>query len=219
MDFLRNLALILFIPFIAGGINESAAGNNFEGQITFVKKTQYDTVYIHYFVKDNKVRINQYTNDGDLIKSLLGDFDKDSIIAIDPSRKMYKPLNLETELTLNKNRSELEIQKTGNHKIINGVKCYQWRVKDRNSNSEVAYWVADENFNFINKLVQLLKNTDRMCHYYSFFQDKSGSIPFVTVERTLVRKEKQRVILSHIEEKEIDDSYFNIPSSYVEVRH
>ncbi|MFP4526356.1 MAG: DUF4412 domain-containing protein [Bacteroidales bacterium] len=219
MDFLRKIALILFIPFLAGFVSESYARDDFEGHISFVKKTQYDTVHIHYFVKDNKVRINQYTDDGHLIKSLLADLEKDSIIAIDPSRKMYKPLNQKTESNLNKNKNELKIQKTKNHKIINGVKCYQWRIKDRNSNSEVAYWVADENFDFIDELVQLLKNKDRLCHYFSHFQDKSGSIPFVAVERTLVRKEKQRVVLSQIKEKKIDDSYFNIPSTYAEVRY
>ncbi|MFO8235681.1 MAG: DUF4412 domain-containing protein [Bacteroidales bacterium] len=217
MDFFRNIILI-FILIVTADFSSNAEKDNFEGYVSLEKRTCFDTLHIHYYIKNNKVRINHY-NSGNLIKSLLAELKEDSVIAIDPERKMYKRLDLEKERSYSDDKENLIIIKTGNHKTIKGTKCYQWRVKDRERNSEIAYWVASEDFDFMHKLIGLLSQTDKIYHYFSLIPNHKEFFPFVSVERTLVRKEKQRIILTQIERKDIDDDLFEILSSYIEFKH
>ncbi|MCH7657168.1 MAG: hypothetical protein IIB05_02460 [Bacteroidetes bacterium] len=38
---------------------------------------------------------------------------------------------------------------------IFNYKCYQWRVRNKEKNTEVAYWVFNDDFNFFNDLFKI----------------------------------------------------------------
>jgi hypothetical protein len=186
----------------------------FEGHIAFVKKTHFDTLYINYYVKGEKVRINQYTSDGILLYSLLADLESETVVALEPAKKMYRILDVRKE-NQSSQEEQMIIKKTGNYKFIDGVKCLQWRVRDRETNSEIAYWVTQNNLQFMNELAQLLSNTDRIYEFFSYIPSQKGYFPILTIERTLLRKERQRFVLQDINPKIMNEKFFQIPSGYI----
>mgnify|MGYP006292163777 CR=1 FL=1 len=216
MDFYRKLLLFGFI-YLLFGFSVYSSSNTFEGYISFVKETHYDTIHITFHVKDEKVRIDQHFNDGTILNSLLIDIPKEEVVAVDPVKKMYRVLNLSEE-TRKISANRFVIKKTGNHKMIEGKECYQWRVKDKTTNSEIAYWVTQNNLDFMNDVIQLISKTDRIYKFFSLIPGTDGFFPVLSVERTLLRKERQRIMVQSINHQDVKDHLFTIPSSYVAVK-
>jgi hypothetical protein len=106
------------------------------------------------------------------------------------------------------------VQKTENSKQINGQTCYQWRVKDPERNTEIAYWVFEENLDFFATLLQLLNRTEYSLAVFREIPGSIGFFPMLTEERTLLRKEKLKIALVDINEKELNSGIFKIPSGY-----
>lgn len=98
--------------------------------------------------------------------------------------------------------------------MINNYRCYQWRVKNIDRNSEVAYWVLQNNFYFFDNLVKLLNQTDKIYEYFEKIPETQGFFPLLCVERTLLRREKFRISVVDINPQKIDKSNFNIPSDF-----
>jgi hypothetical protein len=140
----------------------------------------------------------------------------EKVIALDPARKMYRVLNL-NEKNREINRDRFVIKKTENHKEINGIKCYQWRVRNPETNSEIAYWVTHNKLRFMNDVIRLLSQTDRMYAFFSVISGTDGFFPVLSVERTLLRKERQRITVQKIDKKNIESKLFKIPGSYVRI--
>ncbi len=205
---LTGTMLCLFV------FSSRAEHHSFEGHISFIKKTYFDTLYINFYIKGSKARINQYTQDGTMLHSLLADIEKERVIAVNPERKMYKVLDLKEES--NHGQERLKIIKSGNFREIQGVKCYQWRVRDEKTNSEIAYWVAQKDLDFMNELMHLISRTDKIYQFFSVIPGNEGYFPMLSVERTLLRKERQRVVVQDIVRKDLDDNLFRIPGSFVE---
>jgi hypothetical protein len=47
---------------------------------------------------------------------------------------------------------------------------------------------------------------------------REGFIPMITEERTLLRKEKLRIAIVQIDEKDMSSHLFEIPANYKEIR-
>ena len=190
---------------------------SFEGLIKFRQYTSYDTTLLKYFIRNNKIRINKYNNDGQLIECLLVDTEKEKVTALNPQKKLYRPLELENKDHTEEDENYVIIRR-GNHKKINGVKCYQWRVRNRKSNTEIAYWVAAKKFDFFHDLIGLLQKTNKIYDFFSEIPGKNGMFPFLSVERTLLRKERQRLTVAEITGKSMEESLFEIPDDYRMIR-
>ncbi|MCK5028055.1 MAG: DUF4412 domain-containing protein [Bacteroidales bacterium] len=184
----------------------------FEGSIEIVCSSFYDTSYYTYYVKDQNVRIDKFDENNSLIQSMIVDLDKDEIFVLSPKKKLYK------QLTPNKDLSEIQedfiILKTENSRTVNGYECYQWRVKNAERNMEVAYWVWQDNFYFFQELVHLLNRTDKTYEFFDKIPETQGFFPILTVERTLLRREKSKASVVNISNKKVDESIFKIPSDF-----
>jgi len=189
----------------------------FEGLIKFRQYTSYDTTLLRYSIRNNKIRINKYNNEGRLLECLLVDTEKEKVTALNPERKLYRPLEPEEIKTTDK-AGNYDVIRRGNHKKINGVKCYQWRVRSRENNTEIAYWVARKRFDFFHDLIELLERTNKIYEFFSEIPGKKGIFPLLSVERTLLRKERQRIAVAEITHKSMDESLFEIPDDYRMVR-
>lgn len=190
---------------------------SFEGKIDLVQKTCYETMYFTYLIQDKNVRIDKFDHDHKILQSLIIDLNKEEIFILSPDKKLYTILK-----PANDNFTETEtfsISKTDNSKLVNGIKCYQWRVKNADRNTEVAYWVFQDNFYFFNDLIKLLNRTDKTYEFFEKIPDTQGFFPMLSVERTLLRKEKLRTSVVNIDKKKIDDSYFIIPDDYAIVKN
>jgi len=186
--------------------------NAFEGSIEIVCSSFYDTSYFTYFVKNKNVRIDKFDENNSLIQSMIIDLDKDEIFILSPDKKLYKQLTINTELT--QPEEGFIVLKTENSRIVNGLECYQWRVRNTERNMEVAYWVWQDNFYFFEELVHLLNRTDKNYEFFDKIPETLGFFPMLTVERTLLRREKSRASVLNINNKTIDESIFKVPSNY-----
>jgi hypothetical protein len=198
-------AALVVLPLIckAGG---------FEGSILLVKESCYDTAFYTYYVSDGKIRIERLTSKKQLQNVYIINTQNEEVYIVDPSKKLYAKLKKKSPET--NNESKFTILKTANFKSINGIKCFQWRVKSREKNTEISYWVTQNNFDFFEKMVKILNQTDLSLEFFSQIPQSQGFFPMLSVERNLVRDEKNRTSVIQINRKSIDSAMFHIPSDY-----
>ncbi len=210
---MTNFVLSLFILlFSANSYTQS-----FEGSIDLVQKSLYDTTYFTYYVKDKNIRIDKFDSNQNLIQSMLINIDKEQVYLLSPEKKLYT--QLETHKDYQSANDGFIILKTENHRIVNGINCYQWRVKNIERNTEVAYWVSQYDFYFFEDLVKLINRTDKTYDFFEKIPETQGFFPMLTVERTLLRREKSRIYVANITNQKLNDNKFSIPSNFNEVNY
>ena len=120
----------LLIPFLLIFlIFQKSNANSFEGNFTITKETFYDTTFYYFTIQNNLVRIDQKNSQKLTIQSLIIDIKEEKITALSPNHKMYT--QIETKCRNQINKSEIVVIPTQNFKIINGYKCFLWRVRAR----------------------------------------------------------------------------------------
>lgn len=199
------MSIILLMPLK----NLSA---NFEGCISIVKETIFDTTRYNYYIKGDMVRIEELDRNQKVKSILLVDIKSENILAVNPSKKLYTKLNKKKNKIAEEN--QYIITKTDNYKMINGYKCYQWRVKNKSKSTEIAYWVAKNDFDFFIKLIDILGSTENTSEFYRHIPDSQGFFPMLAVERTMVRDERMRTKVVEIAPKNINSMLFEVPASY-----
>jgi hypothetical protein len=205
--------IIFFIYF------QKSAASDFEGNITLVKQTFYDTTYLTFTVKDKLVRIDEKNAKYQVMQSLIIDTEHKNITALSPSQKLYTTIQKIKDVP--NLQSGFVIIKTENFKYIEGYKCFLWRVRNSNLNLEISFWVFESNFGFFNDVIALLSQTEdysRYCLYFNQIPDTRGFFPMLMVEKTLLRDEKMKVTVQHINRKKVDDKQFQIPGEYKYLR-
>ncbi len=215
MNFLLNYIVVRRGIFLWGFLYMSFLSlnaNNFEGSITWLKQSLYDTTYYTYYVSQNRIRIEEKDVHFSVRKIYIINIEKEDVFIIDPIKKMYTKLNKNKDFR--KETNQFIVNKTDNYKVIKGVKCYQWRVKNVQRNTEVTYWVAQKNFDFFEKMVKILNNTDKSWDYFNCIPQNSGFFPMIYEERTLLRDKKSQMSVLKIELHHIDSSLFKIPQGY-----
>lgn len=198
--------------FLFSVVPEHNYGEGFEGSLQVVKTSRYDTTFVLYHVKQNKVRIEEFSNNAQILSSFIVDLEKNIVFAIDPVNKLFRQIsNMPRGSSSSHN---VEIIKTENYKYINGYKCNQWRVKNRSRNTEIAYWVAKDDFYFFDKMLKLTHSMGKTNTYFLFIPGSQGYLPMLAVERTVLRDEKSRFEIKRIEREILDNSLFLIPDNY-----
>lgn len=193
----------------------TSAGNQFEGSINLIKKTINDTTFYVYYIKGQKIRIDikeKSVNSNSIENYLLFDLENKSIVAISPTRKLYIPL--QTGKYKKAEDKNFVIIKSNNKKVVTGYECYQWRVRNAEMNTEMTYWVASENFTFFEELLKLWNRTEKHAFFYLQIPEINGFFPIESVERTLLRDEKMKLLVTGIKKNKIDESLFKIPADY-----
>ncbi|MHC1703625.1 MAG: DUF4412 domain-containing protein [Tenuifilaceae bacterium] len=98
--------------------------------------------------------------------------------------------------------------------IYNGFHCNQMRVKCKSRDTEVAYWISKESYDFFSSLLKILRNTKISLDVFEYFPENEGYFPILIVERTLMRKERMKVAVASIQKEIINPSKFRIPLDY-----
>ncbi|MBN1989597.1 MAG: DUF4412 domain-containing protein [Bacteroidales bacterium] len=207
--------LAVIVLFVGKGVAAPNI-NKFEGTINLVKHTVFDTSYISVSVKGDMIRLEQRDKNKRITTTYIIDVNKEIVLALSPQRKMFTQVRVGN--THAATGGNIEVIKTENSMAINGVTCYQWRVKDRARNTEVAYWVANKNYAFFEKLVRLLARTEDSFNLFALIPNNTGFFPLLTVERTHLRKEKLRVSVTGIKSAKLNDNLFRVPYGYEEVK-
>lgn len=190
----------------------TASAQNFEGSIYFTRSNMVDVTRYAYHVKGNMVRIDEMQEGKDaLVAALLVNLETGETIALSHERKLYmkRPKGAAIELP-----KGLEVKKGDLQKSINGRNCSQYRVKSRELDREVTFWVADGNFSFFPKLLDILKRKDNYSTFYMSIPELAGKFPLTADELTLLRDKKGFLQVDKIDEKKLDDKLFAIPAGF-----
>jgi hypothetical protein len=210
----------LIIPFLLIFlILQKSKADSFEGNLTITKETFYDTTFYYFSVQDNLIRIDQKNSQKQIIQSLIIDIKKEKITALSPNHKLYTLIDAKRKTQINKN--DVVVIPTQNFKIINGYKCFLWRVRNESLNSEVSYWVYNSGYEFFHKAIQLLNGTEDYSNLYNFFSqiDNVNGLPILSVERTLLREEKVKITITHLSNRKVNPNIFHIPENYKYLRY
>lgn len=190
----------------------NAKTDAFEGQIEIVQESSYSISYFTYFVKNDNIRIDKFDSNHIMEQSLLINIKNKQVYILSPSKKMYTQLDIPK--TNQPNSENYTVLKTENSRMVGNFQCYQWRVKNKERNTEVAYWVSQNNFYFFDELLRITNSIDNTYEFFEKIPDTQGFFPMLCVERTLLRREKTRTYVVNISDQTIDDQLFKIPSDY-----
>ena len=207
-------------------LNEEQARENngkskqFEGKIKFVQETLEDTLYYTYYIKGDYVRLDVLdeckgctVTDNYMIFNL----GANSITAVKPSRKMY--ISVPPKPYVDNKDQNFQIVKSKNNKKIQGYKCYQWRVKNKEQNTEVSFWVAQDNFNFFENFLRLWNRSEKHAVYFLQIPETDGFFPMLSEERTTLREQKMTLRVIEIIKQNLDPTIFTIPKDFKSYDH
>ncbi len=217
----RNFIFIIIIFFGLQSFGQKKHKPKFEGKIKFAKITQTDTTYFFYLVKGDKVKFISFdpcVEEEQLQEYLLFDLTNQKTIAVKPGYKTYIVLQNRPYIPLPS--EEFTIIKSRNNKKILGQKCYQWRVKNKKEDTEIAYWVNNKyNYDFFVNLLRLWNRVEKHASYYLQIPNNEGFFPFLSTERSVVRDFRMKLVVMEISYMPLDDSLFIIPADYTNYDH
>lgn len=200
------------LSYIAGLLLLFPGTSNFEGSIDLIYISQYDTTYFSYNIKNENIRVDKFDSHFMLTETILLNLNTEEIFVLSPSRKLFTQINKKNkDISSDKN---FLVTKTANSRLINSSVCYQWRVKNIERNTEISYWVINNNFNFFDKFVRLINNVENIYEFFEKIPESQGYFPVLVEERTLLRAEKSTISVNKITPKIFDQAFFNIPADY-----
>jgi len=190
-----------------------ASAQSFEGVIEFKKQTTTDTVIYVYYVKGDKVRLDEIGNKSKKVEgSFLIDLKTSSMVALSHDRKMYIEQASGTPATI---VGKPEVKKTGNVKTIQGTKCSEYVVKNPDEKAQVTYWMAAGKYDFFFKVIKILNRKDKSAVYIQQLTGVDGMFPFLSIEMNLeTNTEATKMEVTKVDKKTVDASKFEIPKDY-----
>lgn len=189
--------------------------NKFEGSIKLKKETVYDTSFVVIQVRGDKVRLDEFDNKNNLVSIYIINLESETVLALSPKHKLFYELSPSRAIQ-RPNDDATTINKE-NKIIVEGQSCCQMRVKSVAHDTEVAYWVAEKNFDFFMAMNKILRKVKPDIDIFSYFPDVKGLFPMLIVERTLLRKEKMKVLVTGITETMLSENVFKIPLGYQKI--
>lgn len=187
----------------------------FEGSINFRRETIYDTSFVTIRVKNNLVRLDEYDNHKKLVSTYLINLDNENVFALSPTKKLF--YELKASGITPRELADTVVIKTQNKMVLDGKSCCQVRVKSKSQDTEVAYWVTDNNFDFFSEMNKILRKVKPDIDPFFYFPNVHGVFPMLIVERTLLRKEKQKILVTAIQESHLSEALFKIPLGYQKI--
>jgi hypothetical protein len=211
----KNLLLFKLFLFTSLTVNAYSKIHNFEGCINMKKETIFDTSFITIQVKGNLVRIDEFDRNKELLTYYIVNLEDETIFALSPHRKLYSEVR--GKIKNAEEARDTQIVRSGNYMDYNGFHCCQMRVKCKNKDSEIAFWVTDENFDFFSTLIKVLRKSNVNIDMFTYFPEMESGFPILTIDRTLLRKERMRVAVDDIKKGYLSDNNFTIPTDYQKI--
>lgn len=210
---MRKLILLSFVLF--SGLQQNAAAQGFEGSIYFTKSNMQDVTKYAYHVKGNMVRIDEIMDGQDeMVATLLVNLDTEQMMALSHERNLYleRPAkNSEVEV------SDAEVKKGSLKRSIHGKECVQYRVRNKDEDREVMFWVTEGDYAFLPRLLRVLKRKDPFARYYLALPELDNKFPVMAEENTLLREKKGFLQVDRMEPKELPTKMFEIPEGFEKV--
>lgn len=208
---IQKLAAVCLFTLASFGVY----AQGFEGSIYFTKSNMMDVTQYAYHVKGNKVRIDEMVEGSDkLVATLIVDLETGDMFALSHERNLWmKRPTKEGDAKV----SGAEVKEGSLERSIHGKNCTQYRVKNKDADREIMYWVTEGDYPFFPKLLEILKRKDNFSSYYLNLPDLEHKLPLLAEENTLLREKKGFLQVDKIEKKELASVLFDIPESYEKV--
>ncbi|MEO5643542.1 MAG: DUF4412 domain-containing protein [Bacteroidia bacterium] len=210
---LRKITCLLLLAF---GFSFAASAQNFEGIIEFKKQTGKTVVNYVYYVKGNKVRIDEFASGTRNVEAsfILGLKDS-SMVYLNHTRKMWG--------TRKPSRPGIApagciAAQTKNTREIFGYKCTEQLVKNSADSTQISFFIAPGKFAFFAPMVKLLNRQENFATYLIAVPLKDGAMPLLAVEKDLNGNEKGRLEVTRLEQKVLAEGMFETPKDFTEVK-
>ncbi|MGE0566907.1 MAG: DUF4412 domain-containing protein [Bacteroidia bacterium] len=186
----------------------------FSGSIDFKYYTLRDTTDNVYWVKGNKIKLDQYAKKSKNIEgSFVFDLSEKTIKFVNPKRKVWGDQKSEIPPVV---RGKCVSKKTGATKTIEGVKCKEYIVTNTEEDTEITYWIADNKLDFFVPMMELWNRKDKQSIYFSKIKGVSkGAMPFLSEERQIsTKKFVSKLEVVSVNKGKVDDSNLSVPANY-----
>jgi len=204
--------LLLSSLFAFAGILIASA-QSFQGVIEFKKQTSTDTVNYIYYIKGDKVRLDEIGSKSKKVEgSFIIDLKTNKIFSLSHERKIFIEQAAGSPAVM---KGKAEAKKTGKVKTIQGTKCAEYIVKNEDEKVQVTYWMGGSNFNFFFKLLKVLNRKDKSAVYIQQLKKVDGKFPFLSTQINLeTKKVDTKMEITKLQKKKVDDSMFIVPKDY-----
>ena len=183
---------------------------SFEGVMEFTKTTGPVITSYKYYVKGDRVRIEEISSRGEVQGIMLVDTRDKTVTAISPERKLYMDV---PNMRLPKD-VETQVQKLTDMKEIAGYKCEKWVVKSAKEDRQITYWVAADEFNFFIPLLETLNRKDEQAVFFLQIKDAGGVFPMLGVEQKMDGAEVSRLEVTKVTKGVQKPTLFEIPAGF-----
>lgn len=174
---MRSILILLFEAAFLSSLAQ------FSGSIEFKYYTVRDTSLNTYWIKGKMIRLDQYEKKKNTIEgSFLFDLDSNTVKFVNPKRKVwgYQKSDLAPVI-----KGKCDVSK-GKDKIINGVKCQEYVVKNTEENTVITYYITSKNYDFFIPMMKLWNRKDKQSIYFGNIQGlPKGSMPVMSEERQI----------------------------------
>lgn len=204
------LLLILFPVFT------TLSAQNFEGVIEFKKQTGSDVVNYLYYVKGDKVRIDEFAPGTRTVSgSFIVDTKAGTMVYLSPDRKLWGTRAPKGSPVAPAGAVASTTKAT---KTLFGYKCSEQVVTHAADSTQISFWIAPGKFNFFLPMLKLLNRQENFSTYYFALAVKEGAMPLLAIEKDLNGNEKSRLEVTRLEQKALTEGLFEIPKDYTEVK-
>ncbi|MCC6182131.1 MAG: DUF4412 domain-containing protein [Bacteroidia bacterium] len=201
---------------LLAGLSISVIGiaQSFEGSMEFKMETSKDTTTNIYYIKGNDVKLDQIgKKSGKVEGSFIFNTETKEIRFVNPVRKVWGEHKSETAPVI---KGTCVATKGTNTKVIQGVKCTEYIVKNAEENTEITYWIASGKYDFFIPVVKMWNRKDKQSIYFNQIKDlPKGSMPMLSEEKSLSNNTIiSRLEISKINKGNIDASKLSVPADY-----
>lgn len=191
-----------------------AVAQSFEGTIEFKMETNKDTTTNMYYVKGNDVKLDQIgRKSGKVEGSIVFNLSTKEIKFLNPVRKVWSEHKSESAAVI---KGNCEVSKGTGTKMVQGIKCSEYIVKNAEENTQITYWIASGKYDFFVPLVKAWNRKDKQSIYFNQLKDlPKGSMPLLSEEKQLTDgKLISKLEVSKMAKGSIDASKLAIPADY-----
>ena len=188
----------------------TAMAQSFEGIVEFTKTTGPVVTSYKYYVKGDRIRIEEISARGEVQGIMLVDTRDKTVTAVSPERKLYMDV---PNMRLPKD-VEVQVQKTAEMKEVAGYKCEKWLVKSPKEDRQITYWVAADEFNFFIPLLETLNRKDEQAVFFLQIKDAKGVFPMLGIEQKMDGAEVSRLEVTKVTKGAQKASLFEIPAGF-----
>jgi hypothetical protein len=206
---MKKHLLILFTLF-SFLLNSNSYAKPFEGIIFFQKSDGEEVTYYRFYVKENRVRIED-VNEGGLLNGILFiDLEDESMKMASCSAQMY--INVPKAPEGDKPR--VKIDRTGEVKMIIGRECELWKIVNVHDYSNYEFWVDKGEYTFFNPMLKMLNRNDNIALAWVSSMMGQDYFPFEGIEYSSTGKQLTKLEVIDLKEQDLDKGIFEIPSNY-----